>query len=231
MGTHHYFKALRNPMIAEKLFKFKMKKLIDLADQKGFTNTQNVEIMQGGACTGYTLLWCTQQFGGISFGFARDGTYTGNQGTLDDSHGGVVMYGVELQLEYQNESSRIGIAGAQKKVAATLGLDVEVDKSVDYNFLGDALDAVNSGPVGVYLVDSNMRIGKKKLVSHALGALRHDDGNLYVFDSNCGEYKVKYPKGFAVYLEEGYENWNNGDNVTFQNVYTTPVKKSANAKW
>src|SRR5262245_33374999 len=125
MGVHHYFAQLDNPMIAEKLFKFKMKKLIDAAKQAGFNRNEDVEVMKGGACTGYTLLWCTQQFGGNAFSFLRDGTYTGNQGTLADSHGGYIMYGVELQREYMNEANRNTIVQAQQKVANSLGLELD----------------------------------------------------------------------------------------------------------
>lgn len=211
------FSTLDAPGCGVKQFKFKMGKMAEAARKGGFATNENVSILNEGSCTGYTLLWCREQFTQGVFTFGRHGDY---QGASSNDNGGVGMLGVRLQALYQDKIGRLGISLAQKQMGAAVGLNLDVDNYWEEEDLQDALIYVNSNAPTVYFLDLAMRVGTKD-VSHAIGAIKSADGGLYVFDSNCGEYLVKLPSAFAVNLESAYANLHG--RVRFQHVCMTIV--------
>jgi hypothetical protein len=206
MGMFNAYRNLNQEGVAEKLYKFQMAAMRDAARSGGFTDQRHVEVLEGGPCTGYTLLWLREQWRGDgAFAFARDGTYTGNLG-MGNANGGVGMLGIRLQTLFErNTNSLQDIAMAMKAIGRAVGLDLDVDNTRQFETFSQALEDLNNADEkGVYYAEMHMKINGRE-TSHAVGVNVSPDGNLYVFDANCGEYRVTSPTVFGMELCEVYE--------------------------
>lgn len=163
------------------------------------------------------MLWCREQFNPGVFSFDLSGDYVGS---LSETGGGVAMLGVRLQTLYQKMAERWVIEDAQYEIGRAVGLLLDVDNSLDLDDLQDALIHANTHGPAVYFCDVNMEIDRE-IVSHAIGMIKSVDGSLFVFDANCGEYRVKFIAGFALNLEVAYAKIYK--NVSFKNVHVTLV--------
>ena len=204
MGTFNQFRDLNQEGVATKLFKFQMAVMRDAAKSGGFTNNSHVEILKGGMCTAYTLLWLREQWKmDGAFAFARDGKYTGALGPVG---GGVGMLGVRLQTLFEhNVKSQESVEMALEAIGRTVGLELKVSNSEQYDSVDDALQALfDSTEVGTYYVEMYMKRGKEE-TSHAIGVYAAQGGSFFVFDANCGEYLVTGPTTFAILLCDVYE--------------------------
>jgi hypothetical protein len=222
MGEFNHFRELHTTGAATKMFRFKMSRMLAAARESGFTTNEHVEILKGGACVGYTMLWCREQFRNEGvFQFARKGEYTG---TFPKAQGGVGMFGVRLQAWYDKRTAAgtdEAIKGALQEIGHAVGLVHDVASEQDFDDLDEALSDLHARTeAGVYHLDVNTKI-KGKEGSHAIGACTAGDGSFFVFDANCGEYQVKMPGLFAALLESAYGNLIPGSR--FQNCFVCPV--------
>ncbi|MGC1509555.1 hypothetical protein [Ketobacter sp.] len=227
MGAFNTFRALNQDGIATKLYKFQMSQMFTAARQGGFTTSKHVEILKEGSCVGYTLLWIRQQLkNDNTFAFSRDGTYTGVIPAT--TGGGVGMLGIRLQTLYQQlcgAGTPEAIAGALESMGKCLGIQLNIDCDEEHDGLDDALEAIREKPTGtVYYLDINMLLNRTTETSHGIGVCHGLDGQLYVFDPNCGEYAVDGPTMFAIYLEEAYGKYYT--HAKFQKCFVCPVLTS-----
>jgi hypothetical protein len=222
MGIHNQFRELKNEGVAEKLFRFQQRKMLRAAKAAGYETTENVEVLKGGACTAYALLWCRDQFEDYArkvLWYERKGGY---QGAFPKASGGVEMFGARLQTLYEKEQHTFEVLGALRRLASAVGLDVDLaneEEFKDLDGLDDAMKYLSAkAGAGVYLLSTDLT-GNGLRQAHALGVCKAD-AELFVFDPNCGEYRVKDADWFAYYLREAYQQH---EGLVFDTCYVCPV--------
>jgi hypothetical protein len=222
MGEFNHFRELQQNGVATKMFRFKMSKMFAAARQGGFAGPEHVEILKGGACIGYTMLWCREQFlnEGV-FRFARNGAYAG---IFPQENGGVGMFGVRLQAWYGERTSAQtdeSIKRALQEIGHSVGLTYDVANEQSFDDLDETMSYLFDEAVGgVYHLDVNMKV-KGEETSHAIGVCKTQQNDFFVFDANCGEYQVKMPGLFAAFLEAAYAELVPG--TRFQDCFICPV--------
>jgi hypothetical protein len=194
-GHHNNSEQLKNS--AEKLVKFKQKLLIDAARTQERISKEHYETTKDGACAAFAMEWCADRLDLAPFGLSKfeRGQSTPSKhtpATAIESHLAIVAHATPAFVEYDKNFKALGHDAVARKLATDLKL-----------FL--ATPAVLTADLG-YVVGQFYRLLFKECAAyvhanvagvdsgHCLGLYKDNEGRLYFFDPNIGEYLIQYGK-------------------------------------